>query len=223
VPEWLVRLQGHHSDLDNLAEWLTSPDLNVKKEGDHFYLRSSEFSPLTDADAVRGRALALLDIVNGASKLRSGSYLPVELDTIAWTGEEGKLRHLVGSSVTLKWRVLEAKPPTGIESLVSLARGDEGVADILHFFQKGDWQSLYKAWELLRDAVGGEHKLTKKPWINERAKKRFTQTAQSRKVLGDDARHASEDYDNPIKGGPMTLDEARSFVRSVVEAWVATL
>ena len=145
MTEWLVRLQGHHSDLDDLSEWVTSPDLNVKKGGKYFYLRSSEFDMLTDADAVRERALELLGIVNGASKLRSGNYSPVELDTIAWTDEEGKRRHLVGSSVHLKWRVLAAKPPTGVESLVSLARGDKRVADLLHFFQNGDRSSLYKA------------------------------------------------------------------------------
>ena len=223
MTEWLIRLRGHQSDLEDLSEWLTLPNLNVKKEDDHFYLRSSEFGPLTDADEVRGRATELLDIVNGASTLRSGSYLPVELDTIAWIDAEGKLRHLVGSSVTAKWRVLAAHPPTGIESLVSLARGNKKVADVLHFFQKGDWGSLYKAWELVGDAVGSEHKLTKKPWVDEGSKRRFTHTAQNRKVLDDAARHASDRYANPITGGPMTLNEARVFVRSVIEAWVATL
>jgi hypothetical protein len=223
MTEWLVRLRGQRSDLEDLSEWLTSSDLNVRKEDDHFYLRCSEFEPLTDADDVRGRATELLDIINGASMLRSGSYLPVELDTVAWIDEEGKLRLLVGSSVTARWPVLAAQSPTGIESLVTLAREDKKVADILHFFQKGDWHGLYKAWELVGDAVGGEHKLKKQPWVDERAKRRFTQTAQSREVLGDAARHASEDYDKPIRGRPMTLDEARGFVKFVIESWVATL
>jgi hypothetical protein len=153
VTEWLVKLQGHQPDLENLSEWLASPDLNVKKEGEYFYLRSSEFAPLADADAVHHRAIELLEIVSGASTLRSRSYLPVELDTVAWTDEEGKLRLLVGSSVTVKWRVLAAQPSTGIESLVSLAREDKRVADVLHFFQNGDWHSLYKAWELVGDAL----------------------------------------------------------------------
>lgn len=51
MTEWLVRLWGHRSDLEDLSEWLTSPDLNVKKEDDYFYLRCSEFGPLTDADS----------------------------------------------------------------------------------------------------------------------------------------------------------------------------
>jgi hypothetical protein len=45
--------------------------------------------------------------------------------------------------------------------------------------------------------------------------------AQSKDELGDDARHASERYKAPKT--PMTLHEARAFVKSVIEAWARTL
>ena len=89
MTEWQICLQGHQHDLDSLSELLDSPDLNVKKEGEYFYLRCSHFDPLTDTEAVRERAIELLDIVNGVAKLRLENYLPVELAAVAWINEEG--------------------------------------------------------------------------------------------------------------------------------------
>ncbi|MDP9458250.1 MAG: hypothetical protein M3Q60_21300 [Actinomycetota bacterium] len=50
---------------------------------------------------------------------------------------------------------------------------------------------------------------------------RFTGTAQSREELGDEARHASEKYKPPTN--PMSLNEARAFVKSVIRAWISAL
>jgi hypothetical protein len=45
--------------------------------------------------------------------------------------------------------------------------------------------------------------------------------ARRREELGDDARHASERYKLPKD--PMSLDEAKAFVKSLAEAWIRTL
>ena len=71
------------------------------------------------------------------------------------------------------------------------------------------------------DAAGGMHNVVKNGWAKEPDRSRFSGTAQSRTELGDEARHASEKYKAPKD--PMTLDEARGFVGSVIRAWVATL
>jgi hypothetical protein len=84
-----------------------------------------------------------------------------------------------------------------------------------------DWINLYKAWEVVCDAAGDLHQVVKNGWADEDERRRFTGTAQSRAELGDEARHASEKYRAPKN--PMTLYEAQSFVRSVIQAWVQAL
>jgi hypothetical protein len=87
--------------------------------------------------------------------------------------------------------------------------------------KRGDWFNLYKAWEIVCDAADGSHAIVGNGWAAERDRRRFTGTAQSRTELGDEARHASERYKAPKD--PMTLNEARAFVRSVIRAWVSTM
>ncbi len=111
--------------------------------------------------------------------------------------------------------------PNEVAALVNLADQNEKVADALRFYARGDWVNLYKAWEVVRDAAGGETELIRKGWATKAQRRRFTGTAQSCRELGDAARHASEEYQPPKN--PMSLDEARTFLRSVIEAWIRTL
>jgi hypothetical protein len=108
-----------------------------------------------------------------------------------------------------------------MKSLIILTESNPNVAAALHFFMKCDWVSLYKAWEMARDAAGGNHDLVNKGWAERRKQNRFTGTAQSREELGDEARHASEQYKPPKD--PMSLNEARSFVRSILQAWTNSI
>jgi hypothetical protein len=225
--------------LEELADHFTSADRNVKKDQDgYYYLRSSEFRDLTDSEAVRERGAELLRYMNGAMKLLFGpSYRAVEFDTVARIEEDGQRYHTVGASITIGGRsrvtikptviradgtvddVLQA--PTKLDTLVTLANRNEKVADALRFYASGNWVNLYKAWEVVCDAAGGSHAVVKNGWAAELNRNRFTGTAQSRAQLGDEARHASEKYKAPKN--PMTLEEAREFVRSVIQAWVATI
>jgi hypothetical protein len=211
----------------------------VSKEDDgYYYLRSLNFDSLTDDNAVCECALELLEHMNGAAKFYSGeSYRTVEFDGINQIDDKGKRHHFVYLSGTTEGRSKVpasfmvtregdvAKPsqtPNEAESLVDLAEQDERVANTLRFFQKGDWINLYKAWEIVaRYVAGGAHDVVKNGWATRDDQNRFTGTAQSRRELGDEARYASEDYKPPKK--PMTLDEAWTFVNSVIEAWVQTL
>lgn len=239
MTEWLVRLKGHQFDLEELADHFISADRNVKKDQDGYhYLRSSEFKNLTDSEAVRERGSELLRYMNGAMKLLFGpSYQAVEFDTVTRIEEDGQRYHTVGSSIwiggrsraTIKPTLIRAdgtvedvpQATTKLNTLVALANRSEKVADALRFYERGDWVNLYKAWEVVCDAAGGSHAVVNNGWAGELVRNRFTGTAQSRAELGDEARHASEKYKAPEN--PMTLDEAQSFMRSVIQAWVATL
>ncbi len=239
MTEWLVRLQGHEFDLEELSNHFSSDDLNVRRDEDgRHYLRSSDFSSMTDPSPVRERALKKLDRMNGVTKFLSGSsYRPITLDVITEIDVDGnRLNHIMlaaasggRSRVTANLSVgdqddaedLARTPTTEAESLVSLADRDNGVADALRFYERGDWINLYKAWEVVSDAAGGTHAVVNKGWADEDERRRFTGTVQSRAELGDEARHASERFKAPKHA--MSLEEAQGFLRSVIQAWVATL
>lgn len=238
MPEWSVRLKGHEFDLEELSNHFHSPERNVTKDEDgHYYLRSTDLDSMTDDQAVRERALELVELMNRAMKFRVGEgYQPVELDVVTETDEVGNRRQYVALTGSLEARsrvsanltvIREGdspnvpSPPSEVESMFALAERDARVADALRYFERGDWVNLYKAWEIVRDAAGGEHALIENRWSTKKTKNRFTQTAQSREALGDEARHASERYEAPEN--PMTLDEARAFVKSVMGEWVSTL
>jgi hypothetical protein len=215
-----------------------------KDEDGYYYLRSSAFDQMTNSDAVRERALELLGYMNGSVKLRSGgSYRAVGFDVVTQIDESGNRHHHITLSSTIEARsrvtakltvgdhdVTEdaSQPPSEVAALANLADQNEKIADALRFYERGDWINLYKAWEVVCDAAGGSHEVVNKGWAAERDRSRFTGTAQSRTELGDEARHAgdearhaSDKYQAPKD--PMTLDEARSFVKSVILAWVGTL
>jgi hypothetical protein len=237
MPEWLVRLQGHEFDMEELSTHFTSAVRNVERDEDgHYYLRSSDFNKTTDSEAVRERALTILGYMNDAMTLYTrGSYRPVQLDVVTQIDARGQRHHHITLSSTVEVRdqvratIIRAdgtredvsQPSDSAAALVSLADKNEKVADALRFYASGDWINLYKAWEVVCDAAGGTHAVVKKGWATERDRSRFTGTAQSRAELGDEARHASEKYNAPKD--PMTLDEARGFVRSLIQAWVSTL
>jgi hypothetical protein len=238
MSEWSVRLKGDVFDLDELYDHFHSPERNVKKDEDgHYYLRSTDFDSLADENAVRARALELVERMNWAATFHSGnSYRPVEFDVVTRIDESGKPVHHITLTAKLEGRSrMSAKPtviregdfadtprpPSEVESIAALAERDERVADALRFFARGDWVNLYKAWEVVGDAAGGAHEIVNKGWADKTEQGRFTGTAQSKDELGDEARHASGKYKAPKS--PMTLDEARTFVKSVIEAWVRTL
>jgi len=115
------------------------------------------------------------------------------------------------------------RPADDAEALVKLAERNTKVADALRFLNMGGWSNLYKAWEIVSDAAGDYRAVVRNGWAAKRDQSRFTGTAQSRRALGDEARHASakKKYEGPQN--PMTLKEAQDFVRSTIRAWIGTL
>lgn len=238
MPEWSVRLKGHAFDLEELSDHFRSPERNVRKDEDgHYYLRSTDFDSMADEETVRECALDLVELMNRAAKFCAGDgYQPVGLDVVTRIDESGKRMHHITSSVQIGGRSrVSAKPtvikeddsadtprpPSEVESMLTLAERDQRVADALRYFARGDWMNLYKAWEVVGDAAGGACNIVTNGWATRGTQSRFTQTAQSRKALGDEARHAIDKKDPPKN--PMTLDEARAFVKSVMKAWAKTL
>jgi len=233
--KWLIRLKGEEFDLEDLPALLHFPELAVVEENGFYYLQSSEFELLTSADEVREQGIALIEILNGAAKLHRDNFQDVSEDGVIRVEDDGGRSHYVylEGSLTIRSKVrpnltvtttngIEKKDdrPTTIETWIGIAREDKLVADALHFFREDTPFNLYKVYEIIRDDVGGEHAMVKKGWVSKPELSRFTQTVQSRNVLGDHARHASEKYKPSAQ--PMSLSEAKLLIRGILLNWMQT-
>ena len=228
MPKWLVRLKGERFDLEDFPKLLRSPEVRVVEENGSFYLESSEFNSLTLAEEVRGRGRALIKLINGVAKFYRNNFLGISEDAITRVEDNGKRHNYVflEGAVTFRTTVRGqltgittdrsekvATQPSALESLLEVAQKHNVVADALSFYRDDTWISLYKAYEIIRGDVGGEHQIIKNGWTVKSGIKRFTQTAQP-------YRHASKKYKPPAQ--PMTLLEARALIKTILSRWVSS-
>jgi len=233
MPKWLVRLKGERFDLEDFPKLLRSPEIKVVEENGSFYLESSEFNSLTLAEEVRERGRALIKLINGVSKFNRDNFLGISEDAITRVEDDGKRHHylFLEGTATIRTKVSAqstviaadgsekvATQPSALESLLEVAQKHNVVADALSFYRDDTWISFYKAYEIIRDDVGGKHQIIKNGLSVDSDINRFKQTAQSRAALGDSARHASKKYTPPAK--PMTLLEARALIKTILSRWV---
>jgi len=235
MPKWLVRLKGERFDLEDFPKLLRSPEVRVVEESGSFYLESSEFNSLTLAEEVSERGRALIKLINGVSKFNRNNFLGISEDGITRVEDDGKRHNYVflEGAVTIRTKVSAqltaiaadgsekvAIQPSTLESLLEVAQKHNVVADALSFYRDDTWISLYKAYEIIRDDVGGKHQIIKNGWSVNSDINRFKQTAQSRAALGDSARHASKKYKPPAQ--PTTLLEARALIKAILSRWVSS-
>jgi len=235
MPKWLVRLKGERFDLEDFPKLLCSPEVRVVEENGSYYLESSEFNSLTLAEEVRERGRALIKLINGVAKFTRGNFLDISEDVITRVEDNGKRLNYVflESKVTIRTKVSGqltvitadgtekvATQPSALESLLEVAQKHKVVADALTFYRDDTWFSFYKAYEIIRDDIGGKHQIIKNGWSVNSDINRFKQTAQSRAALGDSARHASKKYKPPAQ--PTTLLEARAMIKTILSRWVSS-
>ena len=238
MKDWRVRLVGHEFDLEDLSTQERSPDWIILKEEGDYFLKSSAFDNLNDAEKVREVATGILDKLNGLAKLRFGSFQPLKIGAVSYIDDSGKRHQFVSfPSATLTMRsklrvtatvvkpdgtvdASNKKQPSIIELGYSIAQKDANAAEALRIFGVFDtnWFNLYKVFEIIRDDVGGHAQLIRAGWVSEKNISRFTGTAQSSDILGDDARHAR--YRGGPPSDPMSLSEAKSFIKTILEQWI---
>jgi len=227
MPKWLVRLKGERFDLEDFPKLLCSPEVRVVEENGSFYLESSEFNSLTSPKDVLERGRELVKIINGAAKLKRDNYLGISEDVIILENENSKQKgyiypeeklNIIDNYVDDSEKIVTH--PTGLESLIEVSIKCKIVADALNFYKDDTWISFYKVYEIIGDDLNGKHKIIENNWATNSKVSRFTQTAQSRAILGDSARHASKKYIPPVK--PMTIVEARILIKSILSKWISS-
>lgn len=101
-------------------------------------------------------------------------------------------------------------------ALIKLAKTNRWMAQILEYGSSElDFAALYKILELIEKRAAGKRG-NKMGWCTKKERDRFTATANNPRVGGDHARHAVPPSGSEWRGKPMTIGEARVFIRRMV-------
>lgn len=233
--EWYVRLQGRKCDLQELPKLFSLPDATVCEQDGVYILKSETFSELEDSNEVFGVAAHILELVHGVAKLTFGDFEAVKADAVWKVDEEGH-KHVAmvfSETITITARASmtataavvrangtidsEQSSPVGNSWLGAALRNDD-IATALLFMREPSWWNLFKVYEVIREAVGGDGEIRKAGWDTKQELSLFRQTAQSREALGDTARHAAKKYKAPKD--PMSLSRARSLIVGLLCNWI---
>ena len=225
----LIQLTGDNIDIEDIKLGFKASEWKISKESDGYYLTSESIEETFDHDEILYNVSLLLDVLNGAANIIHKDHKKIVTGCLIEVDENGKRNIFVSihETVTIRDRctaelIRDGKiieiPPSKIEDWVTKAKTNKSVRDVLHFFNDITWWNLYKVYEIIKDDLGREDKIYK--LINKSELKCFTQAAQSRDFIGDQARHAGKRFIPPQK--KLTLDEASNTIIKLFENWIST-
>ena len=229
-PRWKVPLAGEESDLNLLATHFSAREARVAEEDGNFFVSASAFEPIDDGRAVVKRAAELVERLHQAMSLKGGRPLG-NVSVVTSTHESSdqehpRITHYLETEVTLALRstwsissVPQAIPPSPPDplpaALIKLATTNRWMAQILEYWSSElDFAALYKILELIEKGAGKP--VDQMGWCTRNQRGRFTVTANDPRVGGDHARHAVPPSGSQWRGKPMTIGEARVFIRRMV-------
>jgi hypothetical protein len=234
MPAWRVRLEGSSAALEALPRLLPRTCSVVEEDATN-YLESPEFENLTEPESVMSIAIQAVEAANLVAAVHIQGWHPVTCDAVAQVQGDGT-RHwakLVSTSVNVSARLTpsptviradgtvdEPPAPPAFNEVADLVLQSEPLKRALSFLREASWASLYKAYEIVRDAVGGEKKLRDLRWVPDSLLTRFTRTCQSPKAIGAEARHGVEVGTPPAT--PLSHPDAKRVVVGLLERWVAS-
>jgi hypothetical protein len=230
VPAWFVELVGHSFDLERLAKAFREGDLTVVEREGQWRLRYVPFEEIEESASAAAEYDRLVARVNALALVEWGEdYEPVRTGALNEVQSDGEIRRIVhgtahGRGRTMATVVIQGAdgeplppPPSPLPGRLSLAAMDPNVDEALHYLQRGDptWGELYKVFEIVEDAAGA---INDRGWSSRAQRTRFTQSTNHSRVTGREGRHARSKTEPPAN--PMTLPEARAFIRGVVRSWL---
>jgi hypothetical protein len=233
--EWVVRLQGNNSDLQELSKSLNSAELCITEENDKFLLKSSSFNQLDDANEVKEKAEELLPLICGAARAAFRMRRQLVVDAVIKINDDGTREPInflsdtvyPSSSTNLtitrnNGTVEEIHQADPIPGWINIAQNDDNVAKVLRLMGKGaiDWVGLYRIYDVIEHDVGGIPNIVSNGWTSRNQIERFRHTANSVGAIGDLARHGVERTMPPPN--PMSFSEAESFINTIIHNWLQT-
>jgi hypothetical protein len=227
MPQWIFRLKGSVRYLEDLPAQFPSTVCHVAFEQGHYNLTSTKLDDITDPHDALVLVRNMLAMMCASVKLRFGFMPKVELGAVMRVEQDGSRSNLVfpegiesGLRVGIPTVGTAASPlPPMTAADMEAALHDSKIEKVFRIlgFREHTWENLSKVLEVIQSGVGGG--VTKAGWASKTELNRFTQTSNSAKAVGDDARHGHQKFAPPEK--PMSLEEANELVFRVLRQWMA--
>lgn len=227
MARWLVRLEGALFDLEELPRWFPDGHLFAVREGVGIYLTGPALEAQASAGDVVRIARQSLDELSAVIGLLTPNYERPKIDTSVIREDDhgNRKTHHVLEAEPLRIRTKvtadlfvhgqAASTATQAQDLLSASKRSPHLTSALAQWSRSDasWPQLYVALEEVELALGVTCDAA--GLCSSAQRSRFTSTANNGEVGGRDARHASGKFTPP--GKPMTLGQARQFVREILE------
>lgn len=232
---WRVRLEGSPAALEVLPRLLPPTCSVVVEEDGSRCVESAEFENLAEPESVLSVASQAVEAANLVAALHLQGWHPVTCGAVGRLQENGTRRwaKLVSTSVNVSARLApspsvvraggavdEPLAPPAFNAAADLVKRSEPLQRALGFLQEGSWASLYNAYEIVCNAVGGEKKVQALGWASSSLASRFRHTSQSPAAIGARARHGVEPTVPPAR--PLPQSQARALVATLIENWIET-
>lgn len=213
--KWEIAIQYNENEEDLINGTIQNHGMKVEKLDNKQILLDKETENIQEFKELKIYVVEKLEMLNAVMQMKENNFEHIEYLGICRFDKEGN-RTIFAEGITIQAKArmhAEAKifDKYGIEKtaeyddpyaeLFQLSLKDARARDFLHYRGMNAWADLYKAYEIIADSVGGIKKLKKKCWVHEKDLSSFSNTAQSRKEIGDAARHASSEkanVSNPI-------------------------
>jgi hypothetical protein len=232
IESWLVSLDGHAFDLEDLPRWFTQSDIRVEQRGNGYMLVIPAAVIGQSHEAVRELAERHVELINGIGRLLNPKFAPVTLsDQLLGVDVAGAVLSTVIAVRGVEMRVkagsvgvmingrMQADPQEGIAApFVRAASISPRAHDAMLIMSRPalTWSELYLLFELVEGDVGGE--MYNRDWIDKPRAGLFTRTANSYSTLRSRGRHGKDKLHHPKH--PMARDEAVALIRNLVSAWL---
>jgi len=224
-----------------LRRELSSGAVTVAEDDSGTYLQADEFEQCADADAVQAAVGPLVVLFNGMASLTfsghrraafSGTIARDEArfiymgDSVGLTDETSVLRvvaDLTADGVVTSVDDVGERPP-GLSSMQRRLASIETHPELAPVYRvlglkDPSWDDLYKAWELLGKAVGGQHRLPNRTGVAPDRIKLLTGNSNDPELAGDDARHAVLTKESRVNE-QITLAEGLAIIDELIQGYV---
>lgn len=219
MPTWTVTLQGNLADLETLA----SLGVGVTREGDGFMLRLPELENVTELMQVHQYAVEQLQALNGLRRMawgddRAAAIMVGSIVRVDAAGHRTDFVILKSLDMRMHGATLDIGGRTFAARAALAARDDNVRQALRRYGGEVSPVNLYRVFEIIRDAVGGEREIVARAWSSQAQTDRFRRTMNSVGALGLDARHGVEKSAPPPD--PMSIQEAQEFIARLLERWL---
>ncbi len=225
LPKVKIQLRGEDGDIAALKSCYFPPGCEIISEDNFAYLILNELDSSLCVDEIKMQVEDFLDRMNGVARVVHPDYHVVSIGQILTLRADGKydqnilLPMLINRNVFFEHALItDSKPAKPFSQiLVEASYNDPLVREVLHYFNSENWVNLYKIYELIRYDVKTSKLIE---WSSGNIITRFRLTAQSKKLIGDESRHADPSVAQPDR--PMSIEEASILIRTFLRKWISS-